>query len=471
MMFLPFFHFLRTQKDFSSLLSFVFVFFSAFWLAERGWAAPQGEELAASVSKIRFPVERYQLKNGLTVILQPDNSNPLIAYYTFFRVGSRNEKPGETGLAHLFEHLSYLGTQRFPNHRYEQILQDSGAYHNAATSHDTTTYFVVAPSSLLETVMDLESDRLMNLQFDEEKLKSEREVVKEERRMRIENSPVGVLFENVFATVFKVHPYRWPISGYMKDLDALTLEHARQFYKAYYSPKNAVLVIAGDINSKSTKKLIDKYYSQLISPPDVAREIVQEPEQKQTRELIVKRNVQSAFLSMAYPIPNIRDKESNVLAVLGLILGGGSSSRLHRCLVHKRQIASAVAASAFSLEDPGVFMIQVALKPNTATSTAQNLIMAELDDLRRKPVSETELLRAKNAIMTDFVNSLKKAEGRAQNLGFNEVNMGSYKYLFDDLEAYNAVTAEQVQQAVNKYLLTSKSNVVRLVPLTSEAKQ
>ena len=212
---------------------------------------------------IKFPVEKYQLNNGLTVLLHEDHSVPTISYHTWFRVGSKNEEPGYTGIAHLFEHLMFKGAKRYTGKEFDRILQANGAVNNAFTSYDYTGYYENLPSDKLELAVDLESDRLVNLQVNAENLVSEREVVKEERRVRVDNSVGGFLSEMLYATVFKVHPYRWPVIGWMQDLDQIDLKKCREFYGSYYAPNNAVVIVAGDFDTKSAKALIDKYYSHL----------------------------------------------------------------------------------------------------------------------------------------------------------------------------------------------------------------
>ena len=216
--------------------------------------------------QLKLDVEKYSLKNGLNVLLYEDHSVPLVSYHTWFRVGSKNEKPGLTGMAHLFEHMMFKGTAKFPAEKFDQILQSNGAVNNAFTSNDYTGYYIDAPSDKLEVLMDLESDRMTHLAVTELNLKSEREVVKEERRMRTENSVQGTLFELIFGVVFKVHPYRWPVVGWMEDLNRMKVGDCIAFYEKFYAPNNATLVIAGDISISKTKELVEKYPFPSLNP-------------------------------------------------------------------------------------------------------------------------------------------------------------------------------------------------------------
>lgn len=225
-------------------------------------------ELPTQVSiadQIRFPVEKYQLSNGLTVLLHEDHSAPIISIHQWFRVGSANEHPGRTGIAHFFEHLMFKGTPKYPNRELDRQIQANGGTNNAFTTRDYTGYYENMPSGKLELILDIESDRMRNLGFDEKEIKNEREVVKEERRYRVENNVYGYLHENVFETVFRVHPYRWPVIGYMRDLNATSIDDLKEFYRVFYAPNNAVLVITGDFKSSQAKSLIEKYYAKILS--------------------------------------------------------------------------------------------------------------------------------------------------------------------------------------------------------------
>ena len=233
--------------------------FSVFLLAASMTAS------ASLVKKINFPVEKIKLKNGMTVLLHQDRSIPMISFHQWYRVGSRHEKPGRTGLAHFFEHLMFKGTKKISRDQLEVLIQANGGSNNAFTSRDYTGYYVDFPSGQLELAMQIESDRMRNLIFDMAAIQSEREVVKEERRMRVEDSVDGSIMEATYSTVFKAHPYRWPVIGYMADLNAATIEDLKEFYRAYYAPNNTVLVVAGDFELSKAKSLVNKYYGSIKS--------------------------------------------------------------------------------------------------------------------------------------------------------------------------------------------------------------
>lgn len=434
-----------------------FLVASGLWTAS-AWSADLG-------ALIWFEVEKYHLGNGLTVLLHEDHSVPTISYHTWFRVGSRDETPGYTGIAHLFEHMMFKGAKRYSGKEFDRLLQSNGAVNNAFTSFDYTGYYENLPSDKLELVMDLESDRLVNLQISEENLKSEREVVKEERRVRVDNSVMGHLREVLFATVFKVHPYRWPVIGWMKDLNRIDLAKSREFYGSFYAPNNAVLVIAGDFDSSVAKELIKKYYGPLKASETLKKRAPpSEPEQRGYRFQKIKKDVQNSTFALAYKSSAAGQSDSYTLDLLANILGQGESSRLYRKLVYKEQIATSTGASNYTPADDGVFQIFVSLKPNGDFEQAKKSVLGEIFRVRNNPVSERELQKAKNQIMKGYVDSLKTVDGKAYSLALNEILFGDFEVLFNDLANYSRVTPEQILKAAQKYLTIDRANVVLVEP-------
>lgn len=419
------------------------------------------------LSDLRFDVEKYQLPNGLTVLLHEDHSVPLVSYHTWFRVGSKDEELGYTGIAHLFEHMMFKGTQKYSNKDYDRILRENGASNNAFTSRDYTGYYVNGPSSKLETFMDLESDRIEHLNLTEENLKSEREVVKEERRFRVENRIMGLLMEKINDVVYKVHSYRWPVIGYMKDLENINVKKAQEFYKTFYAPNNAVLVIAGDFNTSKVKKLIEKYYgdmkSQEIKRPKTTAELLQKSE----RSDVFYKDIQNDYLSISYLVPSALSPELAPLELASHILGEGNSSRLHSKLVYKQQIATSVMTYVMSNQESSVFQIIVALKPKKTKSEADKIlnqakkeIASELFNLRSKLVSVDEVSKVQNQVAKSFVDSLKTIDGRAYSLASNEIVVGSYEKLFTDLENYMRAKPSDIKNVSEKYLKSTQANIV-----------
>ena len=415
-------------------------------------------------SQVRFKVEKYKLPNGLTVLLHEDHSTPLVSYHTWFKVGSKDEEPGLTGIAHLFEHMMFKGAKRYTGSQFDTILQANGATNNAFTTNDYTGYYENLPSSKLELVIDIESDRMENLKIDAENLRTERDVVKEERGYRVDNNPSGMLREAVFSTAFKVHPYKWPVIGYMKDLDNVTVEIAQNFHRTYYAPNNAVIVVAGDFKTDEVKKLIEKYYGAIKAQNIPQKKRPTEPPQTSSRAQFLSKDVQNTQFVISYHSPKAGSDEAYALDLLANILGAGPSSRLYQRLVYKEQIASSAMSYNLTLQEAGLFEILVSLKPGSSFDRAQRAVYGEMWRPRNVLVTEEELQKAKNQVMKSYVDGLKTIHGKAEALALNEILYGDYEQLFKDLDRYNRVTADQIKKAAHKYLAPEKSSLVVLKP-------
>lgn len=426
--------------------------------------AASGDDVGAL---IKFSVEKYQLPNGLTVLLHEDHSTPTISYQTWFRVGSKNEQPGFTGIAHLFEHMMFKGAKRYSGEQFDLMLQANGATNNAFTTQDYTGYYENLPSSKLELVMDIESDRMENLQITEDNLKSEREVVKEERRFRVDNNPMGILREALFGTAFRVHAYRWPVIGYMADLNNITLEKANEFYRTYYAPNNATLVIAGDFDSAAAKRLVEKFYGGIKAQTIPESKIPPEPRQTSARSQYISHDVQTTQFALSYPTTKAGTDESYALDLLANMMGSGMSSRLYQRLVYKEQNVATVAAYNLTLQDSGQFQIYVTMKPGQNFATAERAIMGELWRPRNILVKPDELQKAKNQVMKSYVDSLKTIHGKAEALAMNETLFRNYDELFKDLDRYNKVTPQQIRDVAKKYLGPGQVTLVVLKPKTA----
>jgi len=442
----------------------------SFWLAflfvvqTHAAVSVPANEVAPQALKINLNIEKFKLPNGLTVILNPDPTVPLISYHTWFRVGSRDETPGSTGIAHLFEHLMFKGAKRYDGKTFDKLLSANGASHNAFTTPDYTAFYANIPSSKLELVMDLESDRMENLKLTEENLKSELEVVKEERRYRVENQPTGRLSELVNSTVFKVYPYRWPVIGYAQDLDHMNLTNCQKFYRTFYAPNNAVIVISGDFSVSDAKYLLQKYYGGIKSQVLPEHHYPEEPPQTSGRQARIEKNIQNEYVSLAFRTVPDGHEDSYALEVLAGLLGDGTSSRLYRKLVDQKQLATGVGVSNHGAEGPGVFQAIVSLKPGASHDDTLQALFGEIWDSRNRLYSDKELLKAKNQLMKSYVEGLKTVSGRAFSLAFNEVALGSYDYLFKDLEKYNQVTSADVKRVAAKYLDNSLRNLIVIIP-------
>ncbi len=403
----------------------------------------------------------------MTVLIHEDFSTPLVSLHQWYRVGSRYETPGMTGLAHFFEHMMFKGTKRFSSEDFESLVQSNGGTNNAFTTYDYTGYYVDLPASKLELMLEIEADRMTNLEFNMQKINSEREVVKEERRYRYDNEVNGYLEEAVFANVFKVHPYRWPVIGYMKDLNAITMDQFKAFYHSHYAPNNSVLVIVGAVKTDNVEKLIKKYYEaiplQKLNSPTIA----QEPEQKSARAQSLSKDVQNPYLAVAYKAVPAGHPDQYAFDLLSNILTQGSASRLYKRLVYKEQISTSISSWAYTPQESGVFEFVTSVKAGVSTDRVLRAIVDEVAKLQKEAVADKELQKAKNQVMKSYVDSLQTISGKARALASNEILFGDYQRLFTDLDSYLAVTPEQIKEVATKYLQTSHQSVVKVLPKTN----
>jgi zinc protease len=418
---------------------------------------------------IRLKVEKFTLPNGLTVLLHEDHSAPFFSYQQWFRVGSRHEKPGLTGLAHFFEHLMFKGTKKYPGDKLDRLIRANGGASNAFTTRDFTGYYMNLPSEKLELAVDLESDRMRNLTFDQKQIDSEREVVKEERRYRVDNEVSGTLEEKLWRTVYKVHPYHWPVIGSMVDLNRATMDDMKEFYRVYYAPNNAIVVLAGDFDAKAARKLIEKYYGKIPGQKIPAAPQVEEPPQLGERRAVIPRQVQNPSAIVAFRTVKSGDDDMYALDLAASVLGGGTSSRLYRRLVYNDQTVSGVSVSSYTPKEPGMFRVSLSLKPGQNPEPVLANVATEVYKLRTHPITDAELDKAKNLVMKDYVESLKTISGKANALAIHEMYSGDYQMMFKDLEKYLLVTKEQIMTAADRYLKPTTRNVVMVQPGTAQA--
>lgn len=423
----------------------------------KGWATQND-------LKISLPVTKFVLENGLTVLLLEDHAVPMVSYHTWYRVGSRDEYPGVTGAAHMLEHMMFKGAKKYDGKSFDRIFHENGITNNAFTTNDYTGFYENLPSSKLELVMDMEVDRMSSLLISPDDLKSEKEVVAEERRWRVDNNPMGLLRELMMGTLFKVHPYKWPVIGYMKDIAAYDSDKLRFFYNTYYVPNNAVLVIVGDFKTSKVKSLIEKYYGKLPKRDLPETKKVEEPPQKVQQNATLRKDVQNSSFVVAYRSPRQGEADMYALDLAANILGYGTSSRLHKRLVYQKQIATSAYAYNYAMKDAGIMGFGVSLKPGQGTQEALDIVYNEIWKLRNQKVSDKELEKAKTQVMKDLVDGLKTMDGKARSLAVNEIVTGSYESLFTDLEKYQAVTADDIQKAAEKYTQQTQRSIITLEP-------
>ena len=412
---------------------------------------------------INLEVEKYALKNGMTVLLHEDFRAPQVYHQVLIKTGSRHEVEGKTGLAHLFEHMMFRGTKKYTSEEYEEKLESIGARNNAWTSRDYTAYHVLLPSHALKTVIEIEAERLNSLRLTQSNLDKEKEVVQEERRMTTDNNP-NEFFEPMMNLVFPSHSYGRPILGWMKDLEAMSLEDCKQFYRSYYAPNNAILVLAGNFDKKKAKKWIQRYYgalkpSQLPKPP-----VYEEPAQKKAKRAIIKRAIQAPTLVFAYRGPKAGDKEAYSLDVLNQVLTRGESSRLHKLLVYQKKLALSVGGFYYELEEEGLFIVIVKMSPAGDLNQAKKLVLAEIKKARTTHISNKERLKSSRMIMNDYVSVVKTLSGKANALSYYEAYFGDYQRLFSSLSEYEEVTAKSAKKTAQLYLNDYQVSMVQLLP-------
>ncbi|MBS1959619.1 MAG: insulinase family protein [Bdellovibrionales bacterium] len=412
----------------------------------------------------KFVAKRTKLDNGLKLIVVEDDSSPTFAYYTWMDVGSRNEVFGKTGLAHLFEHLMFKGTKNHKEGEFDAILEKAGVEgENAFTSTDHTVYHQELPKEHLELIMNLESDRMNNLVVNDDSFKTEREVVQEERRMRKENSPEGMIYQTLFETAYIDHPYHWPVIGYEQDLNMMSAQDARDFYEHYYTPDRATVVVVGDVDADKVLKLAKKYYGNLQAKNTPNVEHKTETPQVAQRRKKLELNIQVEKLWMAYKIGPSNTADTPVFEVIQAILSDGMNSRLNRALVDNG-IAASVGSGSFSLRDPGLFAIMADLQKGKHVTLAEPIITRELERLKNNPVSEDELKRAKNLIRFHFLERLATHGGQAYSYGEFETEAGGMERLVALQNEIQAVTPEQIMKTSKEYFKSSGVTVVVGVP-------
>ncbi len=416
---------------------------------------------------INLKIEKYSLKNGMTVLLHQDRRTPQVYHQLLVKVGSKDEEEGKTGLAHLFEHMMFKGTDKYTGEEYEEKLESIGARNNAFTSRDYTAYEVILPKNKLKMILEIEAERLNSLRLTQSLLDKEIEVVKEERRMRTDNNP-NEIFEPMLDLVFKTHSYGRPILGSMKDLESVTLEDCKEFYQSYYAPNNSILILTGDFELKKTKKWIQKYYGVLKSSQIKPPLIYKEAPQKKARNIQLKRAVHAPTLAFAYRGPKAGEDGVYSLEVLNRILTNGESSRLHQLLVYKLKQALSVGGFYYDLKESGLFLVFIKMAPGGDIKKVKELYFSEIAKIRSSEVNKKELLKSTRSIMHEYILAVKSLAGKANSLSINEAYFGDYRELFKDLDRYEQVTAQTIKAQANLYISPEKMSVVELSPITSK---
>jgi len=420
---------------------------------------------AQAVPKIRF--EKYTLPNGLEVILHEDHSTPIVAVNTWYHVGSGDEKPGRTGFAHLFEHIMFMGSEHVPVGAFDKQLEAAGGNNNGSTTEDRTEYHELVPSNALALALWLDSDRMGFLlpTMDLPKVDLQRDVVKNERRERVDNVPYGRSDDVILAALYpKGHPYSWPVIGSMADLSAASLDDVRNFFRTYYAPNNATLAIAGDFDPATAKKLVRQYFGDIPRGPAMPpRPKVPPVVLAKDTFLVMEDHVQLPRTFYNWPTVKLFASDDAALDVLAAVLTSGKNSRLYKRLVYDMQVAQNVRASQQSSKLAGYFQIDVTPKPGQSLPAIDKIIHAELTRVMNEPVTARELARVQNSFRASFLNRMTSVENKADILNSYNYLAGTPDYVQHDAARYDRVTRADIQRVARTYLAKPKV-VLTVVP-------
>jgi zinc protease len=426
----------------------------------------------ASQAAVRPPKLNYSmttLPNGMQVVLLEDHSTPIVHLQMWYHVGSKNERAGRTGFAHLFEHMMFKGSKNVEPEGHPSYISSVGGQSNAYTNEDATVFWQTVPAQYLPLVLWLEADRLASLRIEERVFKTEREVVKEERRMRIENQPYGRLQEIIADHTFTVHPYKHPVIGSMKDLEAASVDDVREFFQTYYVPNNATAVLVGDFDSKEALALVTQYLGRVPkSDRPVPRDIPKEPPQTKERRFTINEEWPLPAVVVAHHITYDGNPDSYPLHVASKILSDGQSSRIYRKLVYEKGIALAAFGGGNIIEDPNLFFAVAIVQPGKTTQEATDALIAELDRLRNEPVTAAELQQAKNQFARDYILGRESIQSKAETLGHAVVIHNDIKTADGEFDIFQKLTTADVQRVARTYFTPENRVVLTILPKGSK---
>lgn len=425
--------------------------------------------LSGFAQEKRIDFVEYDLENGLHVILHQDNSTPIVNVSVLYHVGSKNEPEGRTGFAHFFEHLMFEGSPNIPRGEFFKIIESAGGQLNANTSNDRTFYFETLPSHQLELGLYMESERMLHATIDSTGVATQKEVVKEEKRLRVDNQPYGSILSETFSRVFEGTPYEWTPIGSFEDIDAATEEDFKDFFDTFYVPNNATLSIAGDIEIEQTKNLVQKYFGEI---PKGTKDIPR-PEVKMQKlgkvEAEIFDNIQLPAVIQAYQMAEQGSNDYYAMQMLTTLLSGGQSSRFQKEIVDNQELAAFVGSFPFALEDAGVFIAFGLVNVGNTTEELQAAMDEEIERVKNEPIPDKEFQKLRNQIENDFVSSNSTVRGVAESLADYHVYFGSADLINSEIEKYMAVTKEDIQRVAKKYL--DPSSRVQLYYLPKSAQQ
>ncbi len=421
--------------------------------------------LNAQMNKIEFT--EFTLDNGLHVILHKDSSNPIVAISIMYHVGSKNENPERTGMAHFFEHLLFEGSKNIARGEFFNYIQNAGGINNAYTSNDKTFYFELFPSNQLELGLWLESERLLHAKVEKIGIETQREVVKEEKRLRVDNQPYGTMLEELMKRAYEKHPYKWQVIGSMDHINNATEEEFMDFYKTFYVPNNAVLSIAGDINIEECRNLVNDYFAEIPrGKKEIPRPKIIEPKKELEIRDTIYDDIQLPAIIHGFHIPAQGTDDFYAVDMLNKLLSNGASSRLNKSLVEESQKAVYSAAFTFNLEDPGMTIAFAMANSEENPKDIENLMDLEYEKVKTDLISKNEFQKLRNQIENDFIQSNYRMYDIAENLANYHTFYGNANLINTEIEKYLSVTREDILNAAKKYY--NKENRVTLYFLPKE---
>lgn len=404
-------------------------------------------------------VKSFTLSNGMKFLVLEDNSIPNANMYLFYKVGSRNEYPGITGLSHFFEHMMFNGAKKYGPKMFDQTMEFAGGANNAYTTQNVTVYTNWFPVSAMETIFDLEADRISSLSIDPKMVESERGVVLSERSTGLENSPWRMLDDALNATAFQEHPYHWTVIGYESDIKNWTKEDLEKYFQTYYAPNNCVVVISGNVETDAVKRLADQYLAPIPRGPEPRPVHLTEPPQTGERRIVVQKEVPTPYLMIGYHTPEAKHEDYYALSILSSILSSGNSSRLYSAVVDEKQLATMIATDFSESFDPNLFQIYALTASGVDESDLENAVYEEIEKIIKEGITDQELQKVKNQKLMEFYSQIETINGKSDNIGRYEVFFGDYRKMFDAPAEYSKVTAEDVKRVAAEYFKKSNRTV------------
>jgi zinc protease len=421
--------------------------------------------LPAAVRPPKLQYEITKLANGLTVVLSEDHSTPIVHVQIWYHVGSKDERPGRTGFAHLFEHMMFKGSKNVEPEAHTSFISSVGGQSNAYTQEDMTVYWETAPAQYLPLMLWLEADRMATLRVNEDTFQRERLVVKEERRMRVENQPYGRLSELIYDQAFTVHPYKHPVIGSMEDLEAASIDDVRDFYRTYYVPSNATLTIVGDFSPEQASRLVEQYFGRIPKPAKpVPRDIPAEPPMTKEKRVTLEEPWPLPAVVVAHHITYDGNPDSYPLHMASKILSDGQSSRIYRKLVYETGLALTAFGGGNIIEHPNLFFAVAIVQPGKSPEEVEHALIAELDRMKNEPVSEHELQRAKNQFARDYILARETIQEKAAQLAHAVVIHNDIRTADGEFEIFQGITAADIQRVAQKYFTPTNRLVMTVMP-------